>query len=242
MFVKEFKTVSWGKNDLYTPVSSAYAWKLTASKNYLKNRTQLVKFNGKVSKRLPVNLGVPQGSILGPILFLFYVNDLSSALTMHSILYADDTTMVNKAPSAQIACTVNATAQSTALEWFTANNLTLNINKTVNMLFSHKNDAAPPSFDQTVKFLGMNLDSKLRWNIHGENVAKEISKNIFLLSSLKNQLLIHDLRTCYFSLSQSHLQYGLLLWGHKTSSVCSTTKGIENLSGHWISRGLQGWF
>ena len=172
-------------------------------KSYLENRQQLVKFNKTFSDHLPINQGVPQGSILGPLLFLIFVNDLPTNLNSDSVLYADDTTLLNKLISDVAPDMVSAEAQSEAFDWFTANNLVLNVDKSTTMIFTLKKVEIPPSFQSNTNFLGFSLDSKLSWVSHGENTAKKISKNIFLLRHLKENLPREYLRNIYFELFQT---------------------------------------
>ena len=92
----------------------------------------------------------------------------------------------------------------------------LNLDKTVSVIFTLKKTVIPSDFKNSVKFLGIHLNSTLTWDIHGEEVSNKISKNIFLLRNLKKHVSIDVFRTAYFSLCQSHLMYGLLLWGHSS--------------------------
>jgi ribonuclease P/MRP protein subunit RPP40 len=184
-------------------------------KSYLADRSQVVKFKNKTSNCLPINQGVPQGSILGPLLFIIFINDLPLSLKSSIGLYADDTIVKNKVTYESIPI-IHESALNEALEWFQANKLCLNVHKTQNMLFSLRKTETPENFQTSANFLGLHIDPKLCWSIHGDSVAEKVCKNIFLLRNLKNQLSPEYLRSIYFGICESHLVYGLLVWGHTT--------------------------
>lgn len=186
-------------------------------KSYLQNRSQFVSINGKPSITLNINYGVPQGSILGPILFLIYINDLpNNIFSDEIILYADDTTSINTSANFNDLTTTYKTMLSSAERWFAANYLTLNSDKTNTMVLTlRKHDFDNP---ESVKFLGIHIDKCLNWNVHVDETAKKLNKTIYCIRSLINCVTINVLRVVYFSLFQSHLSYGILAWGHSAQS------------------------
>ena len=148
-------------------------------------KCKVAESNGvEISDRFPVNYGSPQGSCLGPLIFHVFCNDLYHVLDWcNCILFADDTTIYksHKSPRFLECCLMEDL--TTLSDWFTANKLTLNLNKTVCMLFSPKkitkieikmNNVVIPQVSNT-KFLGIWIDEKLNWHVH---TTKLIQKNL----------------------------------------------------------------
>jgi hypothetical protein len=196
-------------------------------KSYLSNRTQYVGINTISSKTTELLCGVPQGSILGPLLFIIYCNDLPLALKdSKCILYADDATIYYSSNNVdQLYETINLELSSLS-KWYMANKLSLNATKSVYVLFSK---GPVPEEDNTThcvkiggenihkavstKFLGINIDHRLRWSDHIGYCKKRISSGLYALNSAKNYLSKSNLRLLYMSLIHPYLIYGLLLWG-----------------------------
>ena len=106
--------------------------------SYLSNRYQYVNYNNTSSDMKLITCGVPQGSILGPLLFLLYINDIASVANLLSILFADDTTLFYSSKSLQERATVVNNELRKLIEWLNANRLSLNIDKTNLMIFRPK--------------------------------------------------------------------------------------------------------
>ena len=166
--------------------------------NYLSHRYQYVEYNGVQSSSQHINTGVPQGSILGPLLFLFYINDLPLVSPVFRMLmYADDTTLF---------CNINKDINdneinrqlNTISEWLLSNKLSLNIKKTKYMVF-HTNQRRvlyPNLYINMMKiervtqfnFLGIVLSSNLKWNKHTDHISKKISRAIGVMYRQKTNL------------------------------------------------------
>ena len=148
-------------------------------------------------RNLSVNCGVPQGSILGPLLFILYVNDLPKVcLKTKVILYADDTAILCKVKNtAQIQKTLNS-EMSLCSDWFTQNKLHLNVYKTKSMLFGIfqrlSSTKDPDDFEmkvcddvvkrvQVFKYLGVYMDINLNWHTHVDFFLKKICSKIGIL-------------------------------------------------------------
>ena len=192
-------------------------------KSYLSERKQYVFCNGTVSETLPVSVGVPHGSVLGPLLFLIYVNDMSNVLTEGAsvIQYADDTTLYYSTSSVNEMCRILSTNLTRIKIWLDSNYLSLNVAKTHFTIFTNK------SIDQDISieleghkinylpnptFLGITLDQKLTFDEHIKTVKNKVSKSIGILWRV-NHLPTEVLKTLYYSLIYPYLLYCILAWG-----------------------------
>jgi hypothetical protein len=186
--------------------------------SFLSDRTQIVRTNGSYSVEKKIIHGVPQGSILGPIIFLIFINDLPGYLSNKNVtMYADDTTVSNKAKSLTELLIDQKNLLTLTENWFISNKLTLNKEKTISIIFTLKNYATAETFSNVTKYLGVFIDKQLNWNKHGDEVATKISKNLYLLRNLSDVLSQQYLKIAYYALIQSHLQYAILAWGHSPS-------------------------
>lgn len=179
--------------------------------SYLTGRNHVVEINGQRSSSVPINFGVPQGSVLGPFLFSVMINDLPNNINALSILYADDSTFfyVNKNLEEMKAMT--STILKEISLWFSKNGFLLNKDKTQIITYSLKNLPI-----ENVKLLGLYLNTKLSWKEHIEYVCKKLARVIYLLRSLTNIVTHNYLRQAYFAFFQSVFRYGLLLYGNGT--------------------------
>ena len=150
---------------------------LRCFESYLKNRKQFVTYNGVSSDTKLITCGVPQGSILGPLLFLIYINDLSLVCDrLISILFADDTNMFMSSKDVHSLQTVINQELILVSKWLKVNKLSLNIKKTHFMIFSNKSDVCgqidiridgePIQAVGKTKFLGVIIDKNLTWKDH----------------------------------------------------------------------------
>lgn len=192
--------------------------------DYLQNRSQKVKFGRTLSDSLLTNTGVPQGSILGPILFSIFVNDIKSAITYSKVVqYADDTTIYNTGKLPEIVNEMNCDLEA-LLGWFSANKLLLSSSKTSAILFAkptfdltHLRDlqisGCPLKLDSTVKLLGIHLDSELIWSAHVNYVHGKLTSGLYALNRCKNFLSTATLKLMYYGVMHSYILYGVSLWG-----------------------------
>ena len=209
-------------------------------KSYLTDRVQMTAVNGVVSDWLNVICGVPQGSVLGPLLFLLYTNDLSNASSFYINLFADDTCLSLSNTSLhelQIQCNREAALVD---KWFLANKLTTNSKKASNFLLSHctrKNLTANFTIKmgsvtlkrvESVRYLGVILDEKVTWSEQIEHLSKRLSSAAGIFSKLRYYINIKTMIEMYHSLFNSKLQYAILCWGSTTASRISKLQILQN--------------
>lgn len=192
--------------------------------SYLDNRSQIVRVGGLDSSTHTVKAGIPQGSVLGPVLFIIYINDLPYCDQNPTYqIFADDTTFTSISSSHEEALQGSCQAQARANKWFASNKLYLNESKTQRLVFSLRN--MPDGPRDCVRFLGVRIDQGLVWDAHVDGVCEKLSQNIFALRNLSDCVPRRVLRSAYFSLCHSHLQYGILIWGH--ASCASRVFGLQ---------------
>jgi len=199
-------------------------------KSYLSGRKQFVEFKGVKSTFQQVTCGVPQGSVLGPLLFIIYMNDLACTLQSCSgILFADDTTIHKSDKSLPILFHHMNADLERVTQWFRANKLSLNTSKTHYVLF-HNSIMDVPEFDYKIKmagveiervnqavFLGLTLDSNLHWGPYIKTIESKLSSALYDLRRVSNMLPKDSLKTLYYSLVYSKLQYSIMHWGNKST-------------------------
>lgn len=190
-------------------------------KSYLSNRKQFVVYNNTTSPPLTAAHGVPQGSVLGPTLFLIYINDLPDIRpSTKFVLFADDTTILYRDRCYSSLLREVHDSRPVLSDWFVSNKLTINNTKTEQMIFSLRNvDCSDSNYKHCVKFLGVCLDSGLTWEEHTISVCKKIAKYTFLLRNLSKIVSKQTLLTAYFGIIHSCISYAILVWGHSSHST-----------------------
>ncbi|XP_074040888.1 rho GDP-dissociation inhibitor isoform X1 [Leptinotarsa decemlineata] len=202
-------------------------------RSYLANRSQVVNImnaeNHYISSRIMIRQGVPQGSILGPILFLLYVNDLPKALNLgNAYQFADDTSVIITGTNALELSTKASAMSNSIVKWSEANILKLNITKTGLVIFNKSinceeslyvklQNRSIPISDHT-KFLGVTMDATLSWQTHINVLNNRLSSICGVIRYLRDQVSVCSLRTYYYAHMQSLISYGIIFWG---SSVYS---------------------
>ena len=182
-----------------------------------------VSWNRIQSTSLNLNIGIPQGSILGPLLFLIYINDIvNSSNALSFILFADDTTVYVQNDSIDSAIEILNTELAKIALWFDSNKLTLNVNKTQMIMLSRKNILTPQNevilrneVVQEVnkaKFLGVIVDQHLNWKGHISMISQKISKSCGIIYRIRNTLDIKSKTLIYYSLIHTYLTYCVNVW------------------------------
>ena len=182
-------------------------------------------YGGQSSNLKPITCGVPQGSVLGPLLFLLYINDLPNISNIFQFyLFADDTNIYYEAENLDKLESVINKELKKLHTWLIVNRLSLNIDKTNFVLFHPFNKPLNKritlkiykkaiSEKDYVKYLGIVIDSTLCWRNHINIVTTKISKTIGLLYKLRYFVDTKIIKTLYYSLVYPHLIYGIEVWG-----------------------------
>ena len=184
--------------------------------SYMSNRKQCVRYKMEISELGVLTAGVAQGSIIGPLMFLLFINDFPNAFSTHeTLLYADDTTIFSAGAGSECAVRACAEKMEVARRWFDANRLSLNNEKTLNLTFTLLRN---PDSRRSSKFLGLHIDTELTWQFHCDDLILRLNSFCFALRRLSESVSLDVLRSAYFGLFHSHLSYGILLWGHSASA------------------------
>ena len=228
---KAFDTISrpilLDKLDHYGIRGVALDW----SNSYLTDRSMQVKIGGEKSTERKVDLGTPQGSVLGPKYFCIAINDLANSLTnCDAILYADDSTLIYSGKNTTEIKENIEYDLNQCLDYFRANRMSVNLSKTEFIIFNLSNKVIDPislhvedwhiHLSKSCKLLGIILDEKLTWKEHLSKVINKLKSNVYMLQCNKKLLGSTHLKMLYYAHINSHLMYGLELWG----SMCTRTE------------------
>ena len=210
-------------------------------KSYLHNRKQFVKCSSIESTVLSVLCGVPQGSVLGPLLFILYINDIFNCSSFDPVLYADDAALVISAKTLK-KLNQNMNKESKLFfEWLNANKLTLNYKKTKYMIVTNK--CYTPKFlkkfrlninknnikqVEIFKYLGIILDNNLSWKPHIDYLQSKLSSAAGILFKIRTYMPTHVLRLVYNSLVDSYLRYGIASWGTAAAYLNDRLQASQN--------------
>ena len=208
-------------------------------RSYLANREQFVELNDTASKTLPIVTGVPQGSILGPLLFLIYINDFPlSSNFFKFIMYADDTTLYSQFDNARIAnhdIELEINNELTNInDWLKINKLALNIKKYKYMI-STKAHSEPKKLELKIdninieyvnffNFLGLTIDSRLTWENHTINMSNKCLRIIGTLNRIKYFVPLNIRLMLYNTLILPHLNYCVTAWGYQCNRIIKLQK------------------
>jgi len=205
-------------------------------KSYLSNRKHFVEINNIASTTNNVPCSVPQGSVLGPILFILFINDFQNSINTDqdnnnmtngtSIIFADDTSLLITNKNIDELYFITNNLLKKVETWTKMNNLRINIEKTKYMLFKTKNTRTPDNLPplylggqkidrvNNYKFLGIYVDDKLTWKTHIQHICTKLSKTTGILYRASSILTDAAIRMLYYSICHPHLLYGVLLWGN----------------------------
>lgn len=205
-------------------------------KSYLKNRKMSVTFNGSKSDPFSPPSGVPQGSVLGPLLFNIFINDLPSKLKCNSLFFADDLKMFTKITQ-PIDCNNLQSDINTLNNWCNENGLLLNINKCKYIPFSNRIVQLQTSYHingitleqvSSIRDLGVIFDSKLRFDLHIEEIIKKSYRMLgFIMRATSKFNNIKCINMLYNALVRSNLEYNSFIWSPHYESQSHQIERIQ---------------
>ena len=223
---------------------------LTWFHSYLTDRTQKCRVNGQLSDSVPVACGVPQGSSLGPLLFLIYINDLPNCLNHTTArMFADDTSISYASDSANELQNVINTELKGLSDWLTTNKLSLNIVKTEFMVVGSRQRIKTLNNEidieingnmvnqvTSVKSLGVHLDNHLMWSEHTDKLCKKIASAIGALKRIRSCISVNTAIQVYQALIQPHFDYCCSVWDGLGETLSSKLQKLQNRAVRVITR------
>ena len=209
--------------------------------SYISGRLQATFAHNTLSSFFSVTTGIPQGSILGPLLFLLYLNDLPKFIYNCS-LYADDTMIQRSGTNIDSICNDIQNDVNKISQWFEFNKLTLNVEKSCIMLVGSKPNIANISTNDIKiylngallnvldkhTYLGLTIDSSLTWDDYINNLCRRLSSRVGLLQRLSNVLPIHYMNQLYTSFVQSLIDYCLTVYGQTSTTNLNKIQRFQN--------------
>ena len=199
----------------------AYEW----IKDYLHNRQQYVTFKTANSSYQYITCGVPQGSILGPLLFILYINDIATVSSiLLPILYAADTDLFLNGKDINELINMMNKELKNIVEWLNVNKLSLNVKKTQFMIFFSSRKYVPVVSNlvinnspitriYTAKCLGVFIDDSLTWKNHIQHIRLKISRGLGVLCKARKVLNSATLLTLYYTFIYPYISYCIEIWG-----------------------------
>lgn len=210
-------------------------------KSYLTNRKQYVKIGKYKSEFQQINCGVPQGSVLGPLLFILYINDLNQACDIGNLrIFADDTTVFFKCETIDEVTTKGTQIMTQLNEWFKVNKLTLNSDKSNFIIFRSRQNKITNlpekiNFDDTcisrsvsAKYLGVTLDGHLTWNQHITEVCNKLKRYFKLFYCIRNLVNINQVKIIYYAFIYSRIKYGISTFGFTDDNKLKRLQILQN--------------
>ena len=215
-------------------------------KSYLKNRKQFVSVNNCESQLMNISCGVPQGSILGPKLFILYINDMCNVTQIFEyILFADDTNLFCSNENVKVLYEQINDGLAKLKKWFAINKLSLNIEKTNYIKFSPGKSSINMNLmigDKTIqrvtstKFLGVTIHENLSWKLHIAEICSKMMKAVGIMNRMKTFLPQHTLKMLYNTLVAPHMTYSCEVWGTTYPSNITKIVTIQKKSLRIINR------
>ena len=213
--------------------------------SYLSDRRPVVKYCSKISANLPISRGVPQGSVLGPLLFILFINEFTAIFSDSSChMYADDTSLYCHGPSLNYVQDILQDKLNAAEKWLFGNELLVNAKKSNVLLVSTKPLVTvdfrvslcnlPIPVNDEVKLLGV-FSTKLNFTSHVHNLLKKLSSKVGLPHRLSKSLEKEQLCLVYFALIQANIDYCLSIWGSFCNTHLNKIQCLQNRCAHIVT-------
>ena len=209
--------------------------------SYLANCTQYVSINGSISTPCNITSGVPQGSILGPLMFLLFINDMPNCIKHSTVdMYADDTLiyvshnnvdLIEKYLNEDLECLT---------KWLENNRMKANVNKTKVMLLGTPNRTSQVNHIKVVmngidvenvdcfKYLGVTIDANLKWNDHVKNICRKMCNSLGVMRRIKQYVPKKSLITIYNTMILPHIDYAIIIWSNCSDAALSKVQKLQN--------------
>ncbi len=206
--------------------------------SYLLNRKQFTSVNGNCSTLSSISTGIPQGSVLGPLLFTIYVNDIANSTHLQPRLFADDTNIF--AANENITHLIQNTNTELAKidTWFKANRLKLSVDKTTYCVYSPKKKLVMNTPDvrigdviqksDSVRYLGLIIDEKLTWEKHIDELGNKVNRYASIFRKIRHLLPKNCLQSIYNAFIQSRIDYAIEIYGDATKKLIQRSQVHQN--------------
>ena len=210
-------------------------------KSYLSNRQQFVKVNNEKSDMKYVTCGVPQGSVLGPLLFIIYINDIANSCKEGQFrIFADDTGIFCHSYNIESLIAKAEVIIKNVSKWFAANKLTLNVSKTSYVIFKSKkmtNINIPNTIsykeikinrESQVKYLGLILDEHMSWDSHTNEICNKLKSFFPLFYNIRHYLDKEHINAIFYTMIYSRIKYGSIVTGLTSNDNINKIQVMQN--------------